>query len=219
MPDGSLFDPRLLTYGERRNSLNLSIPQGLQFKIRLLSVIHREKSHWKFLLSLAQFGENDLLNSVSVEVTLEGPDFRGVEINDAQEFRLYANRNAIGFLLPELNIVAKFLNKKTDPAFPYELELNCNTIYANSGVTARHRIPAFFNPAEVALAGAVGAVTPGGIVETKCDKKSSNPLVKCCYERTCTKLENGSCKWSAWIEVEDSVGCPNSCARSSAPAI
>ena len=215
-PNGPI-DSRLLTFAERRNDIerenNIKLPflQGLQFDLRLLSVIHREKSYWRFLLTLSQFAENDLLNKVSVDLTLEGPDFRDISVTDSYDFELSAAKNYVGFLLPEAKIMAKLLRTNKRDDFPYELQISCDAIHAQNAVRASHSVPAFVDPAAFAFAANVAAVTPGVLCERKCDWKKSDPTVRCCHKRTRLILPDKSQKCSDWEEEPGTEGCQDGC--------
>jgi hypothetical protein len=223
-PNGPV-DSRLLTFAERRNDIerknNIKLPflHGLQFDLRLLSVIHRERSYWRFLLTLSQFSENDLLNSISVDITLEGPDFRNIAVADSYDFELSAAKNYIGSLLPGAKVMAKLLRTNNVDDFPYELQVSCDATHAQNAIRANHKVPAFVNPAAFAFAADVNEVTPGVVCDRKCAPKASDANVSCCHKRTRLILPDKSEKCSAWEEEPGTDRCPGGCPKPANPAV
>jgi hypothetical protein len=201
--DGSLFDYELLTFTERQKLLKTDTPDGLQFSLRLKSVIHRQTSQWRFVLTASQFGNKDFLNRISVEVTLDGPDFREHPLLKPFEFSIAGK--SLASLFSGLVIRGRFLESGSrHSSSPYALEVSCAGDIAGTPVEAQHLIPAFHNPAAFAtdFDEAVGAAaTPGCKAQRACRPREIDPNTYSCQERTCTVRLDGTKEWGPWREI------------------
>jgi hypothetical protein len=200
----SLFDPHLLTFRERNKGKE--IPKGLQFSLRLKSVIHRQTSHWRFVLTATNFGADDLLNQISIEFTLDGPDFRTHPVT--APFRFNTAEKAPAFLMPELEITAQLREEQNDRLPTFTLEVFCSGVLAGTPVEARHKVPSFVNPAAFALESDPVDVTAGCKPERRCREKPGNQGVSSCQVQNCISYPDGSKLLLPWVEEPGTDGCP-----------